>query len=432
MLKGLLLLFLLGMFGFAYAEDQPLDLDFTDAPVTSIIQTIAQLAGKNVVIADDVSGTMSLHVNHMNWPQALNLVLQDQNLTLKNNGNTWTIGPTATLLNQEKTVPVVDEAQMLTVPVQTDFIQVHYANVKELQDLILQDKALLSAEGQIVMDRRTGTLIVTDTPDHLKMVAAVIAHLDVPVQQIHIEARIVIVDKSALESLGIVLDNSATQAMNLLGSVSQAVINLPILNPAGTIGFGLGKIAGSELNLELQALEASGDGKVISAPELTVSDNQEAYIEQGSEIPFQTSTSSGATQIEFKKAVLGLRVIPQLTENGQINLILQVNKDSISHQAGPAGDMPIINTSQVNTNVLVSNGETIVLGGIYGEEKIHALSQVPVLGGIPGIGWLFRSTTDSEKYTDLLIFVTPSLVSPQFPVNQTDTNVGQGNRPQQA
>jgi type IV pilus assembly protein PilQ len=398
------------------AEDQPLDLDFTNAPVTSIIQTIAQLAGKNVVISAHVAGSMSLHVNHMNWPQALNLVLENQNLKLKNINNTWYIGPTAELINQEKSNPIALSTQTQTesvVPLQTDFIQIHYANVKALQDLILQDRALLSAEGQIVTDRRTGTLVVTDTPAHLKMVAAVIAHLDIPVQQVHIEARIVIVDKSALQSLGIVLDNSATSAMNVLGSVSNATINLPILNPAATIGFGLGKIAGSQLNLELQALEASGDGKVISAPELTVSNNQEAYIEQGSEIPFQTSTSSGATQIEFKKAVLGLRVIPQLTENGKINLILQVNKDSISHQTGAAGDMPIINTSQVNTNVLVSSGETIVLGGIYGEEKIHALNEVPVLGGIPGIGWLFRSTNNSEKYTDLLIFVTPTVVTAQ-------------------
>ena len=428
-----LIVFILFIFRFAYAEDQPLDLDFTNAPVTSIIQTIAQLAGKNVVIAEDVSGTMSLHVNHMNWRQALNLVLQDQNLKLNNRGDTWSIAPAGSLFNPVKDAQAIAvEPLVRSIPLQTDFIQVHYANVKDLQNLVLQDKALLSSEGQIVMDRRTGTLIVTDTPDHLKLVSVVIAHLDVPVQQIHIEARIVIVDKSALESLGIVLDQSATRAMNLLGSVSQATINLPIVNPAGTIGFGLGKIAGAELNLELQALEVSGDGKVISAPELTVSDNQEAYIEQGSEIPFQTSTSSGATQIEFKKAVLGLRVIPQLTENGKINLILQVNKDSISHQASPAGDIPIINTSQVNTNVLVSNGETIVLGGIYGEEKIHALSEVPILGGIPGIGWLFRSTNDSEKYTDLLVFVTPSLVSSQFLINQTHADISQGNRPQQA
>ena len=408
MLKHFLIIifFILGMRPL-HAEDQTLDLDFTNAPVT----TIAQLAGKNVVIADAVTGSMSLHVNHMNWPKALNLVLQDQNLSLKNVGQTWYIGPVGSALSQNPSSQITVDPQAEAIPLQTDFIQVHYANIKELQDLILQDKALLSPAGQIVMDRRTGTLIVSDTPDHLKMVATVISHLDIPVQQIHIEARIVIVDKSALESLGIVLDPSATNAMNLLGSVNQASINLPILNPAGTIGFGLGKLAGAELNLELQAVEASGDGKVISAPELTVSNHQEAYIEQGSEIPFQTSTSSGATQIEFKKAVLGLRVIPQLTENGKINLILQVNKDSISHQPSPAGDIPIINTSQVNTNVLISSGETIVLGGIYGEEKVHSLNEVPVLGGIPGIGWLFRSTTDSEKYTDLLIFVTPSLVS---------------------
>ncbi len=407
------LLLLCLSFGHLMAEDQSLDLDFTNAPVTAVLQTIAQLANKNIVIGEAVSGQMSLHVTHMNWPQALQQVLQSQGLSLKEANNTWYIDKTAILLNQTRAnspSPQALPAVPIAASLETVLIKIHYARARELQEEILQDKDLLSAQGQLIVDPRTGTFIVTDTPQHVAQIKMVIAHLDVPVQQIHIEARIVVVDKSALQSFGIVLDDSATGALNALGSVNQASIQLPIANPAGTIGFGLGHLAGNALNLQLEALEASGDGKVISAPELTVSNHQEAYIEQGSEIPFQTSTSSGATQVEFKKAVLGLRVIPQWTQGQQINLILQVNKDSISHQTGAAGDLPIINTSQVNTNVLVHTGETIVLGGIYGEEKVHALNQIPVLGGIPGIGWLFRSTHDSEKYTDLLIFVTPTLV----------------------
>ncbi len=410
MLKTFILFFTLFMNVFLYAEDQALDLDFTNAPVSAILQTIASLAGKNVVIATDVSGDMSLHVNHMNWPQALNVVTQSQDLSVKTIGDTWYIGKTAEVANQFKNTAEAETAGDLADPLSTDLLSIHYANAKALQDLLLQDKGLVSARGQIVMDRRTNTLIITDTPAHLSQIKTVVQQLDIPVQQIHIDARIVEVDKSALESFGIILDNSATQAMNSLGAVSQAAINLPILNPAGTLGFGLGRIAGSELNLQLEALEASGDGKVISTPELTVSNNQEAYIEQGSEIPFQTSTSSGATQIEFQKAVLGLRVTPQITSSGEINLILQVNKDSISHQPSPAGTTPIINTSQVNTNILVHNGETLVLGGIYGEEHSHDIKQIPVLGGIPGIGWLFRNKEDADKYTDLLIFVTPTIV----------------------
>lgn len=402
---GLLLLFALPL----WAEDEALDLDFSNAPVTHIIEALATIAQKNVVVSDTVVGQMSLHVKKMNWPEALNLVLQSQALSLKTVGDTWYISKTDDMLIHTKTQVDALQQNDLAADLITDFLHLHYARAKELQILLLQDKSLFSARGMIVVDTRTNTIVVTDTADHVKAVEAVVAALDVPVQQIHIEARIVEVNKSALQSLGVMLGTGAVQAMGALGSVNQANINLSIENPAGSLAFGLAHLSSGVLNLELQALETSGDGKVISAPELTVSDDQEAYIEEGSEVPYRTSTSSGATQIEFRKAVLGLKVVPHLTEKGQIQLHLQVNKDSISNLVSPVGTVPIINTSEVNTDVLVTEGETIVLGGIYSEEHLHDLRGIPILSGIPGVGFLFRSHHDADKYTDLLIFVTPSL-----------------------
>ncbi len=409
MLKWLLifaLLFALPLYG----DDENLDLDFNNAPVAHILESIAELAGKNLVLDQSISSSMSLHVTHMNWKEALNLVLTTQNLSLKSVGNTWYINSNQNMLGMLKQQNEVDTALDQALPMQTELISLHYVDGQDLINLISHDKALLSPRGQIAWDSRTNTLIVTDTPEHLSQIQMVIASLDIPVEQIHIEARIVVVDKSALQAFGIELNNGATDAMNALGAIKGPVLNLGILNPAGTIGFGLGMIGGNELDLELQALEASGDGKVISAPELTVSNNATADIEQGSEVPFQTSTSSGATQIEFISATLGLKVTPQITENGDVNLVLQVNKNSVSNQVGPSGNMPIVDTAQVNTQVLVHNAQTIVLGGIYSEEHEHKETGVPVLGGIPGIGWLFRNNEESDKYTDLLIFVTPSIV----------------------
>lgn len=393
-----------------YADDDDLNLDFNNTPVSRILETIAVLADKNLVFDQANTASMSLHVGQMNWEEALNLVLTSQRLILRTIGNTWFITSSQNALASAKEQGDLAATTAANATLQTKLIKLHYINGGNLIDLLSRDKALFSPRGQLTWDSRTNTLIVTDTAMNIEQIQYIASRLDVPVPQIHIEARIVVVDKSALQAFGIQLNNGATSAMNLLGAIQGAALNLGIANPAGTIGFGLGTIGGNELDLELQALETSGDGKVISAPELTVSENQTANIQQGSEVPFQTSTSSGATQIEFIPATLGLKVTPTLAENGDINLNLQVNKDSVSSEVGPSGNMPIVNTSQVTTQVLVHQGETIVLGGIYTEERVHTIKGVPILGGIPGIGWLFRNTHDSEKYTDLLVFVTPEIV----------------------
>lgn len=414
MLRKILLWFLLLVMLPLYADDQPLTLDFTDAPVTDILQTIAQLSGHNLVLGGNVNGVMSLHVNKMNWPAALQMVLTAQNLSINNmDADTWYIADSNVIANQVRAQTEVDKTLSDAGPVQMAFFKVHYANPVNLFNLIRNNHALLSARGQISLDQRTSTLVASDTQAHLQLIQQLLQTLDVPVASIEIDSRIVVVNKSALNALGVTLNNASTpNAAQVLGSVNNSTnINLPVINPAGALGFSLGNIGGQQLDLQLQALEAEGDGKVVSAPELTVSDNQEAYIEQGSEVPFRTATSSGATQIEFKKAVLGLQVTPQIMEDGSINLKLQINKDAVTNQDGANNTTPIISTSQVSTNVRVGNGQTLVLGGIYNEDKSTSVRQVPVLGGIPGLGWLFKSQDISDQYTDLLVFITPKILN---------------------
>lgn len=394
---------------FADESENLVDLDFHNAPVSAVLQSIAVISEKNVVVASDVSNLMSLHLKKMSIPTALRLVLESQNLKLRVMGNTWFIGKMEDFLAQSKVVLEALNQQELEEPLATDFLSIHYANVKALQALLLDDKALIGSRGHLAIDSRTNTLIVTDTAMHLKNIRRVVEHLDVSLVQVHVDAKIVEVDQSALEAFGILL-SAASQASGAVLSSASVAMNLPIDNPTGSLSLGLKHFMKGELDFQLQALEKSGKGKVISAPALTVLDNQEASIEQGNEVPYQTSTASGATQIEFKKAVLGLKVIPHVTEQREINLLLQVNKDSISQNIGPSGNIPIVNTAQVITNVLVESGETIILGGIYSEEQHEASTGIPILGSIPGFGWLFHNKNDSKRSADLLIFVTPTIV----------------------
>jgi type IV pilus assembly protein PilQ len=412
MLRSALLILLLIFSGMLYAEDEPLDLDFTDAPVSDILNTIAEISGHNLVLGDGVDGTMSLNVVKMNWPEALHMVLLGQNLSLKNvNDHTWYISETSALANQVRSESDINKSLIDASPLVTEFFHLHYADPQKTLTLIQSNHALLSSRGQVSLDQRTATLVISDVPQNIALIKTLLQTIDVPVREVEIDARIVVVDKSALNAFGVMLGNVQPAPIKMLGSVVDApTINLPIANPSGILAFGLGKLGGQELDLQLQALETMGDGKIISAPELTVSENQEAYIEQGNEVPFQTSTSSGATQIEFKKAVLGLTVTPQIMEDGSINLSLVVNKDAVTAQDAAKTSTPIISTSEVSTNVRVQNGQTLALGGIYGEEKSTQTNQVPYLSGIPGVGWLFKSNQVSDKYTDLLVFITPKII----------------------
>ena len=397
----------------AFADDQGLSLNFDNARVSSILRTIASLAQRNVVFSDDINGSMSLFVKKMNWPAALELVLKSQHLSLKNlDAHTWYISKDESL-TPASAVPAVNVAEKSTQAlIRTRFFRIHYAKPEAILQILQNNRALLSASGQVAFDARTDTLIVSDTTTNLLRVQELLQQIDVPVPEVEISAKIVVVNKSALEALGVTLTQGENAAVSVLGSIKKMAVNLPITNPAGIISFSLGKLSSQELNLELQALEASGDGKVISAPQLIVSNNQEAYIEEGSEVPYQTSTSSGATQIEFKKAVLGLKVVPRITVPNMLDLKLQVNKDSVTGETASVGLVPIIATREVRTELLMKSGETLVLGGIYTEEKSLEQRGVPLLSGIPGLGWLFKSRKIADKYTDLLVFISPRIILP--------------------
>jgi len=265
-------------------------------------------------------------------------------------------------------------------------------------------KHFLSTRGLILFDQRTNTLIIHDTQQSINRIKALLRHLDVPLKEVLINARIVVVDQKALDELGVSINA-------IKGSTANASINAPILNPTGTLGLSIGQLPlGFRLDLELQALQSEGDSDVLSSPEVMVINGQKAIIEQGKEVPFNTATSDGATQVEFKKAVLGLTVIPIIKPNNKIVMQLTVNNDAISHHFGRAGTIPIIDTTSLSTHVIVTNGQTVVLGGIYLTLKQNNTTQVPILGRIPILGRFFSRKSHSNHQTELLVFLCPKII----------------------
>lgn len=288
-------------------------------------------------------------------------------------------------------------------------IHLHYANATKMADT-LKHARLIGQKSSIVVDQRNNALIVRGSDEHLQQIRQVIHELDKPVPQVNIAAKIAVVDQAGLKALG-VLWHAQENTYGGFGTVSQASVNLPVANPAGVLGLGLGRLMGSMVSLELQAIQSQGNGKVIATPELTVNDNHEALISQGDEVPFQTSTSSGATQVEFKPATLSLQVTPHITPDQHIVLALKITKDSLTHQTGTAGATPIIATAEIRTHVLVKNGQTIVLGGIKINEHHQEEKRVPYLASIPGLGALFRQKSTTDKQMNLMVFVTPKIIS---------------------
>lgn len=306
-------------------------------------------------------------------------------------------------------------------PLVFELICLKNTQAQQVVSLIKQDPALISPGGGIGFDERTNTLLISNSPENLLEIKKLINLIDVPVAQILIQARVVEVEKSALEELGVtqgigdsgeptpnmvIGNNNLSKSGVAAGAIGQ-LIN-PINNPAGILGLSLQKLPGGLLlDLQLQALESEGKAQVISAPKLTVLNDQEAVIQQGSEVPYLSAALNGATQVQFKKAVLSLRVRPEVTADHEILMSLQVNKDKVSTISAHAQGTPVIDTREINTSVKVKNGETLVLGGI--EESIDSESErgIPVLDKMPGIGWLFRSKNNRHEESEMLIFITP-------------------------
>ena len=434
--------------------------NFQDIPVRSALQLIADESGLNLVASDSVSGGVTLRLDNVPWDQALDVILRAKSLDKRRDGNVIWIAPQAELAKYEQDIADAKLKAQDTAELVTDYVPISYGKASDIAKLLtsgsLQSSSggsgggnsqhgFLSTRGSVSFDIRTNTLLLNDTPEKIKQLRELIAVLDKPVQQVLIESRLVVANDSFTRDLGAQLGVSGSRAIGnksvivgggiptVTGNTSEYFnnaagttyttnglnVNLPLTNAAGSIGVGIiGK--NFALDLELQAAQTEGRSEVISSPRVITANQQEAVIRQGQEIGYVTyqnssggGGSSGTATVAFKDAVLELKVTPTITADNRIYLLINVTKDALAGYitVPGSGQVPTINTSSVNTSALVDNGQTVVLGGIYEINNSNTVTKVPGLGDIPGIGILFRTTSRSNTKAELLIFVTPRILS---------------------
>jgi len=434
-------------------EGQRLTLNFQDIETRAVLQLLAETSGKNIVVSDTVQGNVTLRLRNVPWDQALDIVMTTKGLDMRQNGNVIIVAPAEEIAARETADLEAQQAISELEPLYSEFLQVNYAKAGDLANLISGDgeNSMLSDRGSIAVDDRTNTLLIQDSAERLQDIRRMVRTLDIPIKQVLIESRIVVVNDDFSRDLGVrlgytgadwngsnttlltsgtgsgtnTLVNSAianiNDPANVTGSpfpidipslANRYNVNVPIAEPAGR--FSLAVLGVDYLvDLELTALEAEGRGEIVSTPRVITANQKEARIEQGVEIPFQQSASSGATTIQFKKAVLSLTVTPQITPDNNIIMDLKVHKDSVGEvisTGGLGGTVPSIDTRSVETQVLVSDGQTVVLGGIYETERRETINKVPFFGDIPIAGFLFRSKQYQNNKAELLIFVTPRIL----------------------
>ncbi len=432
-------------------EGQRLTLNFQDIETRAVLQLLAETSGRNIVVSDTVTGNVTLRLRNVPWDQALDIVMTTKGLDMRENGNVIIVAPAEEIAARETADLEAKAAIQELEPLYSEFLQVNYAKAADLAALIGSDatNSLLSERGSIGVDDRTNTLLVQDTAERLQSIRRLVRTLDIPIKQVLIESRIVVVNDDFSRDLGIRLgvtafeenstdgltvfsgngtgtDTMIRSALDNLADPTNGTpfpvevpslanrynVNVPISNPAGR--FALAVLETDYLvDLELTALEAEGRGEIVSTPRVITANQKEARIEQGVEIPYQQSASSGATTIQFKKAVLSLTVTPQITPDNNIIMDLVVHKDSVGDiisTGGLGGTVPSIDTRAVETQVLVADGQTVVLGGIYETERRETINKVPLLGDIPFAGNLFKSRQITNNKAELLIFVTPRII----------------------
>ena len=431
-----------------------LTLNFQDIETRAVLQLLADASGQNIVVSDSVSGNVTLRLQNVPWDQALDIVLRTKGLDKRRQDNVIIVAPQAELASREKAELAARKDVQELAPLRSEYLQVNYAKAQDMAALIkTQTNSLLSARGSVAVDERTNTLLLQDTAERLADVRRLVATLDIPVRQVLIEARIVIVNNDFERSLGArfglsnyqkygstgLVTTSGTAAgtdqaigsalTNLAGSPpgnptiypisvptgsaasNRYNVNLPVTSAAGTIALG---ILGNNfiVDLELSAAQAETQANIISSPRVITANQKEAIIEQGVEIPYQQSASSGATTIQFKKAVLSLKVKPQITPDNRIILDLDVKDDAVGTVVVTSGgvNVPSIDTREITTQVLVNDGQTVVLGGILSTTQREDDTKVPYLGDIPVLGHLFKNTIHKDDKDELMIFITPKIV----------------------
>ena len=424
---------------FDYVGDR-ISLNFQDIEVRAVLQLIADFTELNLVASDSVTGNITLRLQNVPWDQALDLVLKTRGLDSRQVGNVLMVAPAQEIAERERQEIEANKQLAELAPLQSEFIRIRYAKAIDVIGLFEagseEGGSLISERGSVVVDERTNSIVVTDTAAKLSEIRDLIEKVDIPIRQVMIEARIVIASSNIDEQLGIrwgggylnvngdkftsvAGDTASVTSLNnqLIGGGQVTAPSAPFVDlgvAEGTSGFAVG-FTSTDLFLtaELSALEASGEGEVVSQPKVITGDKQKASIKSGTEIPYQEGAASGATTTAFKEAVLKLDVTPNITPDDRVLLDLVVNQDSVGAlvPSGNGGLIPTIDTTELTTQVLVGNGETVVLGGVFKNEELVKVEKVPVLGDIPYLGKLFKSTANTQQKTETLIFITPRILS---------------------
>ncbi|GAB0110860.1 type IV pilus secretin PilQ [Pseudoalteromonas distincta] len=409
-------------------QGRPMTLNFQDISVRAALQIIAGYNDFNLVTSDSVTGNITLRLDGVPWDQALDVVLRIKGLDKRMDGSILMVAPAEELAAREaKDLKAKQQVEDLE-PLYSEYIRLNYAKAEDFADLLKTDSnSIITSRGSVSVDQRTNTLLVKDTVKSIENIRRMIETLDIPVQQVVIESRMVTVRDNVTEDLGVRWGFSDQQGSDgISGSLEGAEtisngtipdltdrlnVNLPITNPAASIGLHIAKLAnGTLIDLELSALEEENKGEIIASPRIIAANQQKARIEQGTEIPYTESASSGATTVSFKKAVLSLEVTPHITPDNKVILDLIITQDTRGETVSTGtGEAVSIDTQEIQTQVLVENGQTVVLGGIFQQQIINTTNKVPVLGDIPYIGRLFKSTSEFNEKRELLIFVTPKI-----------------------
>lgn len=426
---------------FGYTGER-LSLNFQNIEVRAVLQLIADFTEFNLVASDTVGGNVTLRLKNVPWDQAMDIILKSKGLGMRRVGNVVMVAPQEEIAAREKLELEAQQQIQELAPLRTEFVQINYAKAADIAALI-KDEAnnLLSERGNVSVDQRTNTLLIQDTAGQLTDIREVVQALDVPVRQVLIEARIVIANEDFSKNLGVrfgysQVNDLKNQALTSAGGtksdfisfvgggipgdvdhggvtsfntdgLENYIVDLAVPGPAAAFRWSIGRIGSYLLQLELSALQAEGRGEVVSSPRIITANQKEAIIEAGTEIPYQEASSSGSTSISFKKAVLSLRVTPHITPDDRIIMDLAVTKDSVGEVF--AG-VPSIDTNELSTQVLVANGETVVLGGIFESDNRKDVTSVPFFGDLPYIGRLFKNTAENSSKQELLVFVTPKIL----------------------
>lgn len=432
---------------FGYTGER-LSLNFQDIEVRAVLQLIADFTEFNLVASDSVNGSVTLRLKNVPWDQAMDIILKTKGLGMRQEGNVIMVAPQEEIATREKLELEAQQQLKELAPLRTEFVQINYAKAEELANLIKADSNnLLSERGNVTVDQRTNTLLIQDTANNLSEIREVVSALDIAVRQVLIESRIVVANEDFSKDLGVQfgyshLDNvkdrgarfdgteaglSSSVGGGIAGDVNYGsnttfntaglenyIVGLPVAGPAAAFKWSIGRIGSYLLQLELSALQAEGRGEIVASPRVITANQKEAVIKSGQEVPYQEATSSGATSVSFKEAVLSLKVTPQITPDDRVIMDLAVNRDAVGQVFN---GVPSIDTNEVETQVLVENGETVVLGGIYESTNRDDTTSVPFFGELPYLGRLFKRTEVEQSKQELLIFVTPKILKEDLTVS---------------